>query len=34
MQAAEKANASTSRQLAWLNTRMKAAAAQALLVAP
>lgn len=34
MQAAEKANASTSRQLAWLNTRMKAAAPQALLVAP
>jgi hypothetical protein len=33
MQAAEQANVTTSRQLAWLNTRMKAAAPQALLVA-
>jgi len=33
MAAAEQANASTSRQLAWLNTRLKAAAPQALLVA-
>ncbi len=32
--AAEKANSSTSRQLAWLNTRMKQAAPQALLAAP
>lgn len=32
MEAAETANRSTSRQLAWLNTRMKAAAPQALLV--
>jgi hypothetical protein len=28
------ANAETSRQLSWLNTRMKAAAPQALIVAP
>jgi len=33
MQAAETANTGTSRQLAWLTTRMKAAAPQALLVA-
>ena len=32
MKAAEDANADTSRQLAWLNTRMKVAAPQALLV--
>ena len=30
MHAAETANAGTSRQLAWLTTRMKAAAPQAL----
>ena len=34
MSAARTANSSTSRQLSWLNTRMKAAAPQALLVAP
>ena len=34
MSAAQTANSSTSRQLSWLNTRMKAAAPQALLVAP
>lgn len=33
MSAAQTANSSTSRQLSWLNTRMKAAAPQALLVA-
>lgn len=33
MSAAEQANRSTSRQLTWLNTRMKVAAPQALLVA-
>jgi hypothetical protein len=33
MQAAETANKSTSRQIAWLNTRMKVAAPQALLAA-
>ena len=32
--AAEAASADTSRQLSWLNTRMKAAAPQALIVAP
>lgn len=31
---ASTANAETSRQLSWLNTRMKAAAPQALIVAP
>lgn len=31
---ATSANAETSRQLSWLNTRMKAAAPQALIVAP
>jgi hypothetical protein len=31
---AQHANAETSRQLSWLNTRMKAAAPQALIVAP
>lgn len=31
---ANSSNAETSRQLAWLNTRMKAAAPQALIVAP
>ncbi len=31
---AERCNAETSRQLTWLNTRMKAAAPQALLVSP
>ncbi len=34
LHAAEQANASTSRQLSWLNTRMKVAAPQALLIAP
>ena len=33
LSAAEQANRSTSQQLAWLNTRMKVAAPQALLVA-
>ena len=33
MQASETANTGTARQLAWLTTRMKAAAPQALLVA-
>jgi hypothetical protein len=31
---AERANSQTSRQLTWLNTRIKAAAPQALIVAP
>ncbi|MFH9818245.1 hypothetical protein [Streptomyces sp. NPDC017230] len=31
---AQQANTQTSRQLTWLNTRMKSAAPQALLVAP
>ena len=31
---AREANAQTSRQLTWLNTRMKGAAPQALIVAP
>lgn len=31
---AQEANSQTSRQLAWLNTRMKTAAPQALIVAP
>jgi hypothetical protein len=34
LQVATSANAETARQLAWLNTRMKAAAPQALIVAP
>lgn len=34
MQAVEAASRSTSRQLTWLNTRLKAAAPQALLVSP
>ena len=34
LQVAESANAQTSRQLTWLNTRMKVAAPQALIVAP
>jgi hypothetical protein len=34
LQVAASANAETARQLAWLNTRMKAAAPQALIVAP
>jgi hypothetical protein len=34
LQVATRANAETGRQLAWLNTRMKAAAPQALIVAP
>lgn len=34
LQVATSANADTARQLAWLNTRMKAAAPQALIVAP
>ncbi len=34
LQVVEDAGRSTSRQLTWLNTRMKAAAPQALLVAP
>ena len=34
LEVAQDANAETSRQLSWLNTRMKTAAPQALLVAP
>ncbi len=34
LEVARSANAETSRQLAWLKTRMKAAAPQALLMAP
>lgn len=34
LQIAQSANGETSRQLSWLNTRMKAAAPQALIVAP
>jgi hypothetical protein len=34
LKVATSANADTARQLAWLNTRMKAAAPQALIVAP
>jgi hypothetical protein len=34
LEVAEDSNAETSRQLSWLNTRMKAAAPQALIVAP
>lgn len=34
LQIAETSNAQTSRQLSWLNTRMKAAAPQALIVTP
>ncbi len=34
LQVATSANSDTARQLAWLNTRMKAAAPQALIVAP
>jgi len=34
MQAAQSASGTTSRQLSWLNTRLKAAAPQALLVSP
>ena len=34
LQVAHTANAETSRQLTWLNTRMKTAAPQALIVAP
>jgi hypothetical protein len=34
LQIATEANADTARQLTWLNTRMKAAAPQALIVAP
>lgn len=34
LRVATSANAETARQLAWLNTRMKAAAPQALIVAP
>lgn len=34
LEVAEHANAETSRQLTWLNTRMKVAAPQALIVAP
>jgi hypothetical protein len=34
LQIAESCNAETSRQLSWLNTRMKVAAPQALIVAP
>lgn len=34
LQIAQSCNAETSRQLAWLNTRMKVAAPQALIVAP
>jgi hypothetical protein len=34
LEVAEHANAQTSRQLTWLNTRMKSAAPQALIVAP
>jgi hypothetical protein len=34
LEIAQSCNAETSRQLSWLNTRMKAAAPQALIVAP
>jgi hypothetical protein len=34
LEIADTANADTSRQLSWLNTRMKATAPQALIVAP
>lgn len=34
LEVAQSANAQTSRQLTWLNTRMKTAAPQALIVAP
>jgi hypothetical protein len=34
LEVAQSANGETSRQLSWLNTRMKAAAPQALIVAP
>ncbi|MFN2494323.1 MAG: hypothetical protein ABR608_00215 [Pseudonocardiaceae bacterium] len=34
LQLAQDANAETSRQLSWLNTRMKVAAPQALLISP
>ena len=34
LEVANSSNAQTSRQLTWLNTRMKAAAPQALIVAP
>jgi hypothetical protein len=34
LEIAQAANAETSRQLTWLNTRMKEAAPQALIVAP
>jgi hypothetical protein len=34
LEVATSSNAQTSRQLTWLNTRMKAAAPQALIVAP
>jgi hypothetical protein len=34
LEIAEASNAETSRQLSWLNTRMKVAAPQALIVAP
>jgi len=34
LEVATSSNAETSRQLSWLNTRMKAAAPQALIVAP
>lgn len=34
LEVAQEANAQTSRQLSWLNTRMKTAAPQALIVAP
>lgn len=34
LEVAQRANSQTSRQLTWLNTRMKSAAPQALIVAP
>jgi hypothetical protein len=34
LEVAQHANDQTSRQLTWLNTRMKSAAPQALIVAP
>ncbi len=34
LEVAQSSNAETSRQLTWLNTRMKAAAPQALIIAP
>jgi hypothetical protein len=34
LQVAQDANAETSNQLSWLNTRMKTAAPQALIVTP